>query len=273
MSLRLTVLPAYQDNYLYVLDNGQHAIAIDPGDAAPVNEFLIQNGLNLKAIYNTHHHPDHIGGNSRLVAEYGCPVFASEHDTELGRVDGAPLSPNSSICFLDLNVQTLDVKAHTLGHIAYFIESANLTVNVSGHNGRSRSYNHNGPLLFAGDALFRGGCGRLFEGTYENLTNVLHRLGQMPSDTLVCCAHEYTSANYHFVSSLVSFCGASEGLRTYISECERELEEHGTTVPFRLGSDKPFNPFVSWVEQEMVEPTVSQVEHIKKIRMQKDAFA
>ena len=160
--LKITPIPAFQDNYIWMIQNGNHVAVVDPGDAAPVISTLQKENLTLDAILITHHHNDHIGGVQNLLKEFQTQVFAPANESfdfphQAVRENDLIQLPN-----LKLNLSVLDIPGHTNGHVAYY------------------GLNH----LFCGDTLFGGGCGRLFEGTYEQLFNSLQKLAALPDDAM-----------------------------------------------------------------------------------------
>ncbi|BBE50284.1 Hydroxyacylglutathione hydrolase [Ferriphaselus amnicola] len=177
MSLTITPLPAFRDNYIWTLHDERYAVVVDPGDAAPVLAFLKARQLELVAILVTHHHHDHTDGIADLLAAIPvCVVYGPRHETIAGV--SHPVSENEviEIPALDLSLTVWDIPGHTRGHIAYL-----------GADG-----------VFCGDTLFGAGCGRLFEGSYAQLHHALNRLAALPAETRVYCTHEYTEANVRF---------------------------------------------------------------------------
>ena len=178
--LQIIPLPAFRDNYLWLLRAGRCAAVVDPGDAGPVLNYLSLHGLSLVAILNTHHHGDHVGGNRELLGKFDVPVYGPRHETIPGLTHPVGESTIVSLPALDLEFQVLDVPGHTSGHVAYY-----------GANS-----------LFCGDTLFGCGCGRLFEGTAQQMHASLQRLAALPPDTRVYCAHEYTLSNIRFARTV-----------------------------------------------------------------------
>ena len=220
--MNLIPLPAFQDNYLWVLHDGRRALAVDPGDAQPVLAFLQRDGLQLEAILVTHHHPDHIGGVDTLRDATGAPVYGPARESipqPFSRLAGG-----DAITVLGLPFGVLDVPGHTAGHIAYYCEEMD-----------------GAPLLFCGDTLFSAGCGRLFEGTPAQMLASLDALAALPGATRVCCTHEYTLGNVKFARAVEP--GNLE-LIHYGKRCEELRARDLPTLPSTIGQEKAINPFL-----------------------------
>jgi hydroxyacylglutathione hydrolase len=220
--MKLIPLPAFQDNYLWVLHNGHRAVVVDPGDAQPVLDFLQRDGLQLEAILVTHHHPDHIGGVDAVRDATGAKVYGPARETIPQPLER--LVEGDTATALGLTFNVIDVPGHTSGHIAYHC------MDVDGH-----------PLLFCGDTLFSGGCGRLFEGTPAQMLSSLDKLAALPGDTRVCCTHEYTLSNLKFARAVEP--GNAE-LIHYSQRCEELRERDLPTLPSTIAQEKLINPFL-----------------------------
>ena len=176
------------DNIVWIWVHGDQAIVIDPAVAEPIVDWLEMRGLQLVAVLQTHHHSDHIGGTPGLLQRWpSAEVVASADDQERIPFQTRSVRDGDEIQLLGRPVKVLDVRAHTRAHIAYWLpqEASSTCVNS---------------VLFCGDTLFSGGCGRLFEGTPADMHRALQKLGSLPPETLVCCAHEYTEGNLRWAA-------------------------------------------------------------------------
>jgi hydroxyacylglutathione hydrolase len=221
-------VPAFEDNYIWVVSDGRNAVAVDPGDAAPVRAYLAKRGWRLSAILLTHHHNDHVGGVADLLAHDRVPVYGPAGEA-LG-----PLDPfvtrvkGGDTVHLDapaLNLTVIDVPGHTRGHIAY--------VQAADSSGT--------PHLFCGDTLFACGCGRLFEGTPAQMLTSLDALSALPGNTHVHCAHEYTLSNIRFALA----CDPDNAaLRDWSREAASLRERGVPTLPTTIAHERAVNPFL-----------------------------
>ena len=221
--LQIHTIPAFQDNYIWMLHQpgDARAIVVDPGDAAPVKKALEKLGLTLAGILVTHQHPDHIGGIPTLLAQYAVPVYGP---ADIPVVD-QPVKDGDTIRFPFGNVSVLAVPGHTLNHLAYFCSDGP----------------QNGPVLFCGDTLFAAGCGRLFEGTAEQMYQSLEQIKALPDNTQIYCAHEYTLANLRFALTVDP---DNKLLQKRLQHCTGLRDQAIPTVPFSLQEDKQTNPFL-----------------------------
>ena len=218
----LIPIPAFNDNYLWLLHDGRRALIVDPGDAAPVLQALQDSQLQLDSILVTHHHPDHTGGVDALRRATGATVFGPARE----RIPGpfTLLEDGDTVRALGLDFKVLDVPGHTAGHIAFF---------TAAMDGR--------PLLFCGDTLFSGGCGRLFEGTPAQMLASLDALAKLPGDTVVCCTHEYTMANLRFALEVEP---DNRELIGYHARCAALREAGKPTLPTSIAQELLINPFL-----------------------------
>jgi hydroxyacylglutathione hydrolase len=229
--LQLFQLSVLTDNYIYVLyDKASHqTVVIDPAEAQPVVNFLESKGWSLDAIWNTHHHGDHVAGNLELQQRYSCAILGSDYDQH--RIPGITQTVQDQEEFL-LGTWRVDVFAtpgHTLGHCIYFIPAAD--------------------ILFCGDTLFALGCGRLFEGSPEQMWSSLQKIRSLPPTTRVCCAHEYTLSNARYAQSLPSY---ALGLLNYIAELQSLRNRGEPTVPTQLSAELAYNPFLQADQPQML---------------------
>jgi hydroxyacylglutathione hydrolase len=227
--MELIALPAFADNLIWVLHDGERAIVVDPGSATPVEEALQAHGLELAAILVTHHHPDHVGGLAALAPLLrGLPYGPAR---ERLPVEFEPVSEGRSFELLGARVDVLDVPGHTAGHVAYLVTEAG-----------------EAPWLFCGDTLFSGGCGRLFEGTAAQMHASLAKFAALPGRTRVCCAHEYTLSNLRFARAVEPHNAA---LAEYEVRCRALRAAGAWTLPSTLATERAVNPFLREREPEV----------------------
>lgn len=218
----LIPVSAFADNYLWLLHDGKRALVVDPGDAEPVLRALEQSALQLESILVTHHHADHTGGVAALRKATGAKVYGPA--TEPIPAPFEPLHEGDSVHTLGLDFQVLDVPGHTAGHIAFY------TPDLDGR-----------PLLFCGDTLFSGGCGRLFEGTPAQMLASLDKLAALPGATRVCCAHEYTLDNLRFALAVEP---DNTDLAAYQQHCRLLRDQGQPTLPSSIQQEILINPFL-----------------------------
>ena len=228
--MKLVSIPAFSDNYIWMLHDGSQALVVDPGDSAPVLDALASNQLTLAGILVTHHHGDHVGGLQGLRSVLNGPVFGPARENIPGSF--TPLRDGDSIVLMGLRFDVMDVPGHTSGHIAY------LTTDTADQ-----------PTLFCGDTLFSGGCGRLFEGTPAQMHRSLSRLAGLPGNTRVCCAHEYTLSNLKFAHAVEPH---NEDLAAYTRRCEALREQGIPTLPSTIGQERLVNPFLRCAEPAVI---------------------
>jgi hydroxyacylglutathione hydrolase len=254
--LRLLSVPAFSDNYIWLLaDAAGNTLIVDPGEAAPVRAVLLREGLTPSAILLTHHHPDHIGGVAELLQEFPLPVYAPDddripHATTTVR-DGERISLNAP----QIDFEVIAVPGHTSSHIAYY----------------------GGGLLFCGDTLFSLGCGRIFEGTAAQMLRSLQRLRALPGATQVCCGHEYTLTNAAFALTLEPDNIVLHEHATAV----RALRERGLpSLPSTLSLECAANPFLrtdtsilsARIKAELANPDTDEVTRFAWLRDSKDQF-
>ncbi|MBC7609365.1 MAG: hydroxyacylglutathione hydrolase [Polaromonas sp.] len=220
--MKLIPIPAFADNYLWLLHDGTRALVVDPGDATPVLRVLQENDLQLETILVTHHHADHTGGVDILRGTTGAKVYGPANE----RIPAPylPLREGDVIEAMGLDFQILDVPGHTSGHIAYYTFQVNSQ-----------------PLLFCGDTLFSGGCGRLFEGTPAQMLESLDKLAALPNQTRVCCTHEYTLSNLRFALAVEP---DNADLVNYHAACVKTRGDGLPTLPSSIAQELLVNPFL-----------------------------
>lgn len=229
--IKIVPLPAFQDNYIWLLRFKDQAIVVDPGDARPVIEYLSRRKLNLHTILITHHHGDHIGGVSYLTDVFpDVQLIASSHSNikNISRTvqqGDVILFPE----FDDFTLEVLEIPGHTLDHIAFY----------------DSKYHH----LFCGDTLFGAGCGRVFEGTYAQMFDSLNQLVALPEETQVYPAHEYTLSNLRFANA-VDITNPAVAARVLLEQ-ERVNVGH-PTLPTTLKIEKDTNPFLRCTDPDIV---------------------
>ena len=243
--LRLFQIPARQDNYIYLaLGPKNEAFVVDPADAAPVVAFLRERPeIQPKAIINTHHHHDHVGGNEALKAQFDLNIYGPAHDAD--RIPGLshPVQIGDEVTVCGIAMKVHDVKAHTRGHICFQTLSSFQEVYRHGHAGRETKIKSLGgkPALFVGDSLFLGGCGRLFEGTPQQLHEVMSFYASLGGHHLVACAHEYTESNLRFAAHVLP---ASESIAQRLQSLSAEKGVAQSSVPDLLEKEFQTNPFL-----------------------------
>jgi hydroxyacylglutathione hydrolase len=220
--MELFELQAFSDNYIWVWHDQGQAVVVDPGESQVVIQALTRRGLTLAAILVTHHHADHVGGVAKLQAQTGAEVYGPAREPM--PVPFTPVMQGEALELLQQRIEVLDVPGHTAGHVAYFVPNTQPT-----------------PLLFCGDTLFSGGCGRIFEGTPAQMLASLDQLASLPEHTQVCCAHEYTLANLRFAFAVESL---NSELQTYAAHCQQLRERGLPTLPATLGTELRINPFL-----------------------------
>jgi hydroxyacylglutathione hydrolase len=212
-------IPAFSDNYIWLMRDGDVAAIVDPGDAAPVIAYLEREGLKLSAILATHHHGDHVGGIPALLARGKVPVFGPATEDIPGRTHALGEGDAIVVPGLDLKFSVLDIPGHTAGHIAFV------------GNG----------LVFSGDTLFAAGCGRLFEGTPTQMVASLDKLAALPGDTAVYCGHEYTMSNLRFALAVEPGRAALLERQTR----DQAKRDRGVpTLPSTMTDELSTNPFL-----------------------------
>ncbi len=251
-------IPVLSDNYIFLMVDVDRQIAavVDPAEAAPVLAELTRQQLKLVAIFNTHHHGDHVGGNKELIAAFPevC-VYGGAEDR--GRIPGQQvyLEDGDRVLFGDRQADVLFIPGHTRAHIAYYFPP------VADEPGE----------LFCGDTIFAGGCGRLFEGTPAQMVSSMTKMRQLPDNTRIWCAHEYTLGNLKFA---VTIEPSNSELQQRLIDVITARNNSIPTVPTNLGVEKRTNPFLRWDVPALQSSVDSHdgVETFARIRGRKDQF-
>lgn len=252
--MRVVAVPCLSDNYAYLVvpAGSTEAVVIDPSEAAPVARALAHEGLDLAAILATHHHHDHVGGIEELRARFGA-VAVYAHASDAGRVPGQTdrVEDGRRFTAAGLEALPLHVPGHTLGAVAYVIEDA----------------------VFTGDTLFVAGCGRLFEGTAEQMHASLNgKLARLPVETAVYCGHEYTAANLRFAAAMEP---GNEAVREKVARVAELRAGGAPTVPSTIGEELATNPFLRVGSAEIrarFPEATTDVEVLAAVRRAKDSF-
>ncbi|NWG31046.1 MAG: hydroxyacylglutathione hydrolase [Rhodocyclaceae bacterium] len=217
--MQIEPIPAFEDNYIWALRHAGQVAVIDPGEAQPVLRFLDRSGEHLAAILVTHRHGDHIGGIAELVARHPVPVYGPA--LEAAEVVTEPLQDGERLTVLGIDFEVLHLPGHTRGHVAYYRPGS----------------------LFCGDVLFGAGCGRVFEGTLDEMHASLARLAALPPETKIYCAHEYTQSCLRFAQR-VEPDNPALGRRIAAVAAQRAAGE--PSVPSTLAEELDTNPFLRW---------------------------
>lgn len=236
--IEIRPIAALKDNYIWIIVNIQQqcALVVDPGDAMPVLAYLNQHQLSLRGILITHHHWDHVNGVAGLIKHYPVPVYGSIHSQFSGLTHR--LTENEVIQVNDFfpPYQIIPIPGHTLDHIAYYADNT----------------------LFCGDTLFAGGCGRLFEGSAEQLYTSLQKMAMLPDHTEVYCAHEYTLANLRFAHEVEP---SNHQILERMEQVQALRKQNIPSIPSLLLEEKQTNPFLRCDVEEIIQQTERHVQH------------
>lgn len=221
MNIKIIPIPAFKDNYIWAIVNqdNQKCCVVDPGDAKPVIDFINEHQLQLDCVLITHHHHDHIGGLDTLCKKFHPKVYGPNNPSITHIDERLKNGDKITLDNFDLSFNIFEIPGHTLDHIAYYSPG----------------------ILFCGDTLFSAGCGRVFEGTYEQMLNSLDLLSDLPDDTLVYCAHEYTLTNLGFAQVVES---NNKYISDYIKNVENLRKNNRPSLPSKLNLEKKVNPFL-----------------------------
>ncbi|WP_210396291.1 hydroxyacylglutathione hydrolase [Motiliproteus sediminis] len=228
--LQVQPIPAFDDNYIWMAGAaGDTAVlAVDPGDASVVEHWLTQEGKNLAAILITHHHADHTGGVAALTADRDIPVYGPANSP--CSLITHPLNDGDQLDLLGASFAVRATPAHTLDHISYYLAGSQ-------------------PQLFCGDTLFLAGCGRLFEGSAEQMQAAMDYFASLPDNTEVYCTHEYSLANLRFAQAVEP---DNSHIQAAIDRCQELRKQHWPTLPSHIGEEKRINPFMRTRDADVV---------------------
>jgi hydroxyacylglutathione hydrolase len=238
--LEIVAVPVLSDNYVWLLhdsDSGETA-AVDPSVAEPVLDAAAARGWRVTHVLNTHWHPDHTGGNAGIQAATGAPITAPAEAERVGKVDRI-VAESDRVRVCGAEAAVWDIPAHTAGHIAYYFEDEG--------------------MIFVGDTMFAMGCGRLFEGTAEQMYSNLKRIAALPGDVRIFCGHEYTLANAHFAARAEP---GNEAIAARLDEVRALRDANQITLPTTVAQELATNPFVR----------ARDVEEFARLRREKDSF-
>ena len=253
--IKIESIEAYTDNYIWLVTTNEGSIVIDPGEADKTIKFLRDNTLNLKAILITHHHFDHTGGISDLVSTHPVQVFGPKND--IAEIDSR-LSAGDKINVIGIDFEIMELPGHTLDHIAFY------------------SFNNGNPILFCGDVLFASGCGRIFEGTYEQMYQSLLQIKSLPENTKIYSGHEYTLSNLNFAKTVEPL---NKNIISRYNEVEELRKIDLPSLPTTLELELKVNPFLRFKEKDLKESIKDKInvqnnskEVFKVLREWKDNF-
>lgn len=253
MNLQIMCVPVLSDNYVWLVHDASSAetVVIDPAVADPVLAAAAERGWVITQIWNTHWHPDHAGGNAATKAATGAVVIGPAEVERIGRAPDRVVDEGDVVTLGAHKARILNVGGHTLGHIAFVLDAEK--------------------VAFVGDALFAMGCGRLFEGTPQQMWTSLSKLTALPDDTTLYCAHEYTESNLRFALSVDSDNAA---LQARAIEVKRLRDAGKPTVPMTLKQEKATNPFLRapLLKERIGKPGAADWEAFGKVREMKDNF-
>ncbi len=252
---KIIQIPILTDNYSYLISDENSAITacIDPGNFDEIDKCLKENDLKLDYILSTHHHIDHVGGNLLLKKKYECKIVGNYHDRD--RIPGIDIELKDSETFSVGNndLIVIETPGHTVGHICYHFEDNS--------------------TLFSGDTLFSLGCGRLFEGSCEQMVESILKLRSLPGNTKLYCGHEYTESNAKFAFHLNS---TDEKLKKKIQQIQKKREKSEPTIPSTISEEIELNPFMKFDDKKFLDligiKNISDEENFKKLRKMKDEF-
>jgi hydroxyacylglutathione hydrolase len=253
--VKIESIEAFTDNYIWLVTTNEGSIVIDPGESSNVINYLDNNQLDLKAIFITHHHFDHTGGVDEITSYYPVDVFGPNNNVE---TINKRLKDGDRVNVIGIDFEIIEIPGHTLDHIAYFSE------------------NNGNPILFCGDTLFAAGCGRVFEGTFEQMYESLIKLKSLPINTKIYCGHEYTLSNLEFAKEAEPF---NQNVLSRYNEVQNIREKGNPSIPSLLSTELKTNPFLRCENNEVQENISTKFKTLKEpneifkaLRLWKDNF-
>ena len=234
-------LRVLSDNIIWLWEKDKSVVVVDPSLHEPVANYIDKNNLHLEAILQTHHHSDHIGGTKYLLERWpNVKVIASSKEKKRIPLQNISVEDGETLNILGEEVKIIEVLGHTSSHIAFFLNGKN-------------------PVLFIGDTLFSGGCGRIFEGTYKQMYSSIERIKSLPRNTLIYCAHEYTKANLLWALNLKP---EDQEIKNKLLQVEEKISLNKLTIPFLLDEEMKINLFLR----------AKNLEEFKFLRANKDLW-
>lgn len=242
--MNLISIPAFQDNYIWVLvDNDRRCVIVDPGESEPVLTAIAENGWQPEAILLTHHHNDHVGGVPALRAKFPHLVVYGPAETQ-DKGTTHVVKDGKKVLILGWDFSVFATPGHTSGHICFYSK----------------------PYLFCGDTLFSGGCGRLFEGTPAQMHQSLQKIAALPDDTLICCAHEYTLGNMKFAASILP---DDRAIQDYYQKVKELRAKNQKTLPVTLKNEREINVFLRTDDIDLI----NKINQETNLQQPEDCFA
>lgn len=238
--LQIDILPIFSDNFSFVLHDDRKAAVVDPGQAEPILSFLQAQQLHLTMILQTHHHFDHIGGTKKLQKSTNCQVIGPQRQFLPNK--NRDKIESETILFQSYPIRIIAVPGHTKSHLAYYVPSLK--------------------ALFSGDTLFASGCGRIFEGTAEEMFQSLQTLASLPDDTLIYCGHEYTVENLQFAQHIEP---GNQDITLALERAMEKIDSGGFSIPTTLSQEKLSNPFLR-VSQQSIKKALG-MEHAPDVKV------
>ncbi len=246
--IQVITIPLMADNYSYLLLQGSCALVVDPGQARPVLQALHDTGASLEAVLLTHHHFDHCGGARTVQQATGCAVVRAQGSREPAT---RTVAEGDTVACGTATIQVIATPGHTTDHICFYAPG----------------------MLFTGDTLFSGGCGRLFEGTAAQMHESLQKLAALPSETLVYCGHEYTADNYLFAASIEP---DNQDIADKLQQARQATARGEATIPSTLKEERALNPFLRTTDKDLQRALAldctDPVTVFAELRKRKDVF-